>query len=297
MGKVCLAVGFSGILRLLGYATDPLLDSRDIHRLVGEPARIPSAPRPDSALKIVTWNVERGEAFDEILTALRALDADILMLQEVDRDCRRTEFRDVARELAHALSMNWVGAGEFQEIGEARQDRPAVTGQATLSKFTIDAADVLRFRAQDRWRWSFNPVQPRRGGRIALQAETAGVVFYNTHIESGRNEGLQRQQIAEILESQARHATGRPVVIGGDFNNGPILRSSMFGYFSSAEFEDALGEMSQRGPTSFGQRDPIDWLFVKNVTPLRGRIVEVMNASDHFPVIAALDLAPALASR
>ena len=298
MGKLCLAVGLSGILRLFGYATDPLLSDQEIHRVVSGPTRMERAYNERGDLKVITWNIERGEAYESVLAVLRALDGDVLLLQEVDRDCRRTEYRDVARDLALALGMNWISAGEFQEIGEGRDGKPAISGQAILSRYPIEDAEVLRFAAQDRWRWSLNPVQPRRGGRIALRARTAGLLLYNTHIESGGNEGLQRRQVAEILLHQSRHGEPQvPVLIAGDFNNGPILHAAMFGYLNAAAFSDALGAAAQRGPTSFGQRHPIDWIFVKNLTPIRGRIVDAADASDHSPVMAALDLATALTVR
>src|SRR5882762_5093834 len=175
MGKLCLAVGFAGALRLVGFVTDPLLSREEIHRVVGEPSRLAGSPQVRHDLKLITWNIERGQAYESVLEVLKTLDADVLLLQEVDRDCRRTQYRDVARDLATALGMNWVSAGEFQEIGEARDGKPAVTGQAILSRFPIEHAEVLRFSAQDRWRWSINPVQPRRGGRMALKARTAGL--------------------------------------------------------------------------------------------------------------------------
>jgi endonuclease/exonuclease/phosphatase family metal-dependent hydrolase len=289
MGILRFAAGLAGVIRLFGYATDPLLSDREIHSTVGEPNRVERTHATRDEFKIITWNIERGEAYDPVLAMLRALDADVLLLQEVDRGCRRTHYRDVARELATALGMNWISAGEFQEIGQARGGKPAITGQAILSRFPIEDVGVLRFTAQDRWRWSINPFQPRRGGRIALKARTAGLLLYNTHIESGGNEALQRRQIGEILVDQSRHGRQQgPVLIGGDFNNGPILHASMFGHLNAAAFADALGEASQRGPTSFGQQHPIDWIFVKNLTPLRGRIIDASAASDHFPVVAAL---------
>jgi endonuclease/exonuclease/phosphatase family metal-dependent hydrolase len=293
MGKLCVAVALTGIVRLLGFATEPLLDHRAIHRVTGEPRRVDRPVGQRDHLNVVTWNIERGRAYESVLGVLRTLDADILLLQEVDRFCRRTGYRDVARDLAHALGMNWVAAGEFQEIGEGSSDRPALHGQTILSRFPIVDANVLRFKSQARWRWSINPVQPRRGGRIALKARTGGFLLYNTHIESGGNEPLQLNQIAEILADEARERTDlTPVIIGGDFNNGPVLRSSLFGSLSAAEFADALGT-GQRGPTSLGQRHPIDWIFVKNITPVRGRVVNAA-ASDHFPLIAALDSQTAL---
>ena len=296
MGKLCVALALPAFLRVAGFLVEPLLSDREIHRIAGEPARI-ARDVPDAAhLSVVTWNIERGKEYDAILRVLKALDADVVLLQEVDRGCRRTGYRDVARDLAHALGMNWVSGGEFQEIGEGRNGRAAITGQAILSKQPIDAVEVLRFRAQARWKWSANPVQPRRGGRMTLKARTAGARFYNTHIESGGNDSLQRTQIAEILADEERAAVeADPVVIGGDFNNGPVLRASMFGRLTAAAFADALGRADRRGPTSRGQLHPIDWIFVKNASPTRGRIVEAHAASDHFPLFVALTSVPALA--
>jgi endonuclease/exonuclease/phosphatase family metal-dependent hydrolase len=302
MVKVCLAVSLVGFVRVFGYFSEPLLSEAQIHAVVGEPTRLPrpslpvspklvDAGLPDDGreLKVITWNIERGQDYDSVLAVLRELDADVLMLQEVDRACRRTNYRDVARDLAYALDMNWASAGEFQEIGEARDGRPAVTGQAILSRFPIADAVAVRFDAQDRWRWSINPVQPRRGGRMVLKARTAGLLVYNTHIESGGNDALGRRQMAEILADYARGPlTQEPVVIGGDFNNGPVHHAPMFLNLDAASFIDALGASSDREPTSFGQRHPIDWLFVKNVTALSGRVVHSFSASDHFPVIASL---------
>ncbi len=292
MGKLCFALALPGFLRLIGFVVDPLLGDAEIHRIVGEPARVSRHVPDPEHLGVVTWNIEQGKEYDAILRVLTTLDADVILLQEVDRGCHRTGYHDVARDLAHALDMNWVSGGEFQEIGEGRDGIPAITGQAILSKQPIEAVEVLRFKAQARWKWSINPAQPRRGGRMTLKARSAGVRFYNTHIESGSNDSLQRNQIAEILADEAHAAAEEdPVVIGGDFNNGPVLRASMFGRLTAAAFADALGKADGRGPTSLGQLHPIDWIFVKNAAPTRGRIVQAQAASDHSPLFVALTAA------
>ncbi len=290
MGKRWLTSGLSG-LRVIGFLSGPWLTDRDIHGVIGEPARV--ARRSNGhEIKIVTWNIERGAEYESVLSVLRTLDADILLLQEVDRHCRRTAYRDVARDLAAALEMNWVAAGEFQELGEAGADRAALTGQAILSKLPIEDAEALRFASQDRLRWAINPVQPRRGGRIALRARTAGILLYNTHIESGENMPLKRRQMTEIVSDQSRHAVAdAPVVVAGDFNGGRSVLWSLVG----AAFADALGDTRPRGPTSRGQGDPIDWIFVKNVRAFGGGVIDAANASDHSPIVAHLDTVPALA--
>jgi endonuclease/exonuclease/phosphatase family metal-dependent hydrolase len=290
MGNVCFALGLSAAFRILGFATDPWLNDAAIHRIVGVPAGLQRTSSAPDSLAVVSWNIERGQAYGAVLANLESLQPDILLLQEVDFACRRTGFRDVARDLAGALHMNWVMAGEFQEIGEARDGGAALTGQAILSRFPIERAEALTFEAQDRWRWSINPAQPRRGGRMALKAQTGGLLVYNTHLESGGNKALQRRQINEILADYSIEAArGIPVLIAGDFNNGPIHQAGMFGDLGIATFVDALGDVEGRGPTSAGQAHPIDWIFVKNVTRLSGHVdIAAAGASDHLPVFAAL---------
>src|SRR6185503_6715798 len=137
MRKICLVLGLTG-LRVFGFLSDPWLSNDQIHGIVGDPARVQRPDADAQDLNVVTWNIERGSAYEAVLAVLRRLDPDVVLLQEVDRDCRRTGYRNVARDLAVALDMNWVAAGEFQELGESRGPRaPAITGQAILSKFAI----------------------------------------------------------------------------------------------------------------------------------------------------------------
>src|SRR3982750_4344399 len=158
MSKAWLTLGLFGV-RVFGFLSGPWLSDQEIHRVIGEPTRI--VRRWDGhAIRVLSWNIERGAEYAAVLGVLLKLDPDILLLQEVDRDCRRTGSRDVARDLAAALGMNWVAAGEFQEIGGAAHEGAAGRGQSIPSNFPIGDADAPPFESQDRWRWSINPVQP-----------------------------------------------------------------------------------------------------------------------------------------
>ena len=42
-------------------------------------------------------------------------------------------------------------------------------------------------------------MQPRRGGRIVLTAQTADLRVYNTHAESGNNDALRMRQAVDEL--------------------------------------------------------------------------------------------------
>ncbi len=86
----------------------------------GEPARVTTSPPPVDSLRVVSWNIAQGARYERVRDALDEIDADIYLLQEVDIGVRRSDYRNVARDLAHDLDLNWVFAGEFQEIGQAR---------------------------------------------------------------------------------------------------------------------------------------------------------------------------------
>ena len=289
--SVHLAVLFFGLLRLAGYGYEPLLAGRDIHRAVGEPMRVGvGLSRPDD-LRVVSWNIARGTRFDQVREVLAGLDADVYVLQEVDWDCRRSGDRSIASDLAEALNLNWVFAGEFQEIGEGRPGRAALTGQAILSRYPIEEISVLRFERQAALRWNLDPFQPRRGGRIALRARSGGVVVYNAHIESARDDRFRVRQVNEILADHVRKPdSAAPLILAGDLNTGPPQHSPVVQSIISAGLTDALGGGSEWRKTSMRHQYPLDWIFVKSLEAAGGHVSDHGQASDHFPLFATLSV-------
>jgi len=282
------AVALLTVFRFAGYFTEPRLTDAEIHAIAGEPTGVARPPGDHRALTIVTWNIERGARFQNIASTLRALAPDIVLLQEVDRYCQRSGDRDVARELARVLGMNWVAAGEFQEIGEAGGTPAAITGQVILSRDPITDAGTIVFADQSSMRWRLNPLQPRRGGRIALRARTAGLLVYSVHLESGGDDVQRARQLNEVIADPSR-LPAEPAVIAGDFNNASAFQSFLFAGLEPAGFADALG--SARGDqrrTSINHRHPIDWLFVKGAERVAGRVERVEDTSDHYPVVATV---------
>ena len=280
------------LFRLTGYATDPLLDSKEVHSLVGEPARFDRLAPRDGQLTVVSWNIAQGTRYEDVRDALAALPADIYLLQEVDMGVRRSGYRNVAKDLADNLGLNWVFAGEFQEIGQSRQNTPALTGQAVLSRYPIHDAFVLPFENQARLRWRLDPFQPRRGGRMALRAESGGVLVYNAHIESAKDDAFRHKQVDEILGNYLKpERANRPVVFAGDFNTAKVpAKSPIVQCLIDEGFVDALGVDETPRRTSIHHEQPLDWIFVRNMEPGRGRVIDVPKASDHFPLEASVSI-------
>ena len=88
---------------------------------------------PPKSLRIVDWNIERGQQLQGITEFLASVNADILILQEVDVNARRTHRVNVAEEIARKLGMNYVFGREFEELVQGSKNSPAYHGQATLS--------------------------------------------------------------------------------------------------------------------------------------------------------------------
>jgi endonuclease/exonuclease/phosphatase (EEP) superfamily protein YafD len=99
--------------------------------------------------------------------------------------------------------------------------------------------------------------------------------------ESGGGDSLERRQMAEILAHQERTVGATPVLIAATSTTGrstiPMRRCR-----SPPPASTCARRRRTRGPTSAGRRRPIDWIFVRSIAPLSGRVVDSSSASDHF---------------
>src|SRR5262249_53753152 len=178
-----------------------------------------------NSLRIVNWNIERGQRLPEVIDFLESQKTDLLILQEVDLNARRTNFLNIAEEIARKLRMNYVFGREFQELTQGRQ---AYHGQATVSRWPLRNERVIRFRRQsDFWRprWflpSISLFQERLGGRIALvtevQVQRRKLAVYNLHLESKGDEDLRLAQLEEAVADAARYGADTPTLLAGDLN-------------------------------------------------------------------------------
>jgi endonuclease/exonuclease/phosphatase family metal-dependent hydrolase len=133
--------------------TTPFINNEAFHAGRSIPKAKPTVPELGSVptLRTVAWNIERGEnlagikemlkasatregraAYVERIRHERALDekqvrelradidaiaqTDVFILNEVDRGMARSDMKDVVKELASELSMNWTWGLEFIEV-------------------------------------------------------------------------------------------------------------------------------------------------------------------------------------
>jgi len=246
-------------------------------------------------LKVLSWNIERGEQFSALAAELKRLAPDVALLQEVDRQARRSGFRDVEAELAKPLGLKHIWAEEFLELGQRRSGEQAWQGQALLTQLPIVSSRALRFREQTgywRPRWylpNWAIFQRREGGRVAqvveLEAGGRRLAVYNVHLESHGSEDLRLAQIREVIADARRYPDDTPIVVGGDLNvrvpSPPAVAALLDAGFRKA----AGGEITTIHGTA------LDWIFIRGpVQASEPAIHSKVRASDHFPVTVRLRL-------
>jgi endonuclease/exonuclease/phosphatase family metal-dependent hydrolase len=262
----------------------------------------PCAVNPeDGTIRVVSWNINRGNRLAELLESLRALNPDLLFLQEVDHGARRTGYRNIAAEIAEALRMNYVFGAEFQELADGRPNRPAFHGQATLCRSPIASYEVIRFDQQSGFwkpRW-FIPQLPyfqrRAGGRMTLMVctEILGTVFvtYNLHLESRAGIGLRIRQLEQVLLNASSQPEIAPVLIAGDFNS-DLAQHPMADRLAGLILIPGPKPTPQVTTRSrWGGGRALDWIVVRG--PIRvssGDVHRRYRASDHFPVSFTLEI-------
>jgi endonuclease/exonuclease/phosphatase family metal-dependent hydrolase len=256
---------------------------------------------PPSSIKVVCWNINRGLQLPRIIEFLGPKKADILLLQEADLNARRTHHLHIAREIAQKLQLNYVFGREFQELTQGTRHSPAYHGQATLSRWPLSNARILRFQRQSNfWQphWflpEIEPFQERLGGRLALVADVnvggKTIVTYNLHLESRGDDRLRGAQMEETLQDAQRYKAGTPVALAGDFNM-DVSAGDVAQAIRRADFQDAF--TNRHTPTTpdsfFADGRVIDWIFSRG--SLRSDTPQVHNSvsgSDHYPLSVRLD--------
>ena len=247
-------------------------------------------------INIVCWNIQYGQNFNEILFHLKnSLSADIYMLQEVDKNTSRTNFQDVANDLASSLHITHIWSREFRELSQG-STKKTYTGQAILSKFKMKLLKNLYFRHQP-ISWSpsiFNPrswFEPRYGKRMAqiieIIAANQKVIIANTHLESSLTDDKIAPQMKELLDYLNKNFYGSDIIIAGDLNTWSGSDSPVIKMLRDYGFRNAYDGIST------GRS--LDWIFYRGNqlsihSPLKIR--NDINATDHHPLQVSFKITP-----
>jgi len=233
-------------------------------------------------VRVLSLNLHGGRTkagrpeLGRVATELRAWNADLVLLQEVDRGRERTGGVDQAQRLARRLGFDAV-------YGPTRRFRPGSTGNAILSRWPV--ADVAR-ASLPHARGAY-----RRGlVRATIDIRGQAVDVFATHLDHV-SPGLRRAQ-ARAVAAKVRRSP-RPVVLGGDLNAEPgmpatesLQRSGLVDGWSVVGRDDGLTVPAAR------PRRRIDYVLADaSFVPVRSTVL-ISLVSDHRAVRTTYDLLP-----
>jgi endonuclease/exonuclease/phosphatase family metal-dependent hydrolase len=241
-------------------------------------------------LQLATWNIFGGRTWDGTrvdldltLATLRRLDADLVAVQEVDRDLPRSGRVDQARVLGEALGMTWRFApallgtpgnpGGWRAVDPGSDDPggPAY-GIALLSRLPLGRVETVRL--------------PRRGAEEPRVAQVAEVVAGDgrltvaaTHLSFVPPSGAaQLRALLRRLDGRA----GRRLLLGDLNLCWPLVRVLALPGWRPLVHG---GTFRNRPPGALGPRVQLDHVLAAGgrATVRRARIVGG-PASDHLAV-------------
>jgi endonuclease/exonuclease/phosphatase family metal-dependent hydrolase len=243
------------------------------------PGPAAQSPQPDAALRVVSYNIRHGRGNDDVVDlertarVLRALEPDVVGLQEVDERAKRSGGVPQAVRLGELLGMHHA-FGRFMDY------QGGAYGLAILSRHPIVGSREVALPEGN---------EPR----VALSVETrlpdgSRVTIVNVHFDWVKDDGFrfaQAKTLATYLD-----ALETPVILLGDFNDVPESRT--LGLFRS-RFGEAAKPTGDR--FTFPATDPrreIDYIFFSPITAWKvreARVIDERVASDHRPVLAVLE--------
>jgi endonuclease/exonuclease/phosphatase family metal-dependent hydrolase len=195
----------------------------------------PASPPPPSAqpdrVKVVHWNIEHGNWYEQVERALREhpelRDADLYLFNEIDLGMARAGNRDVTGDLARALGLHGAWVPLFLETTVGRDDdahtaaglanEESLFGLGMLSRWPIGKIRVLELPSPEAYQFDLERMVGRHVALIAeiLRPEGAFVAV-SSHLEVHRTRAHRAAQMRAIVEALADER--RPVILGGDFN-------------------------------------------------------------------------------
>ncbi len=237
-------------------------------------------------MRLVTYNIHKGIGgrdrryrLDRIIAVLKEIDADVVCLQEVDRNVRRSRFDDQPALLAQALG----SVASLDQLVYPREE--GGYGNLILSRWPFRHVDQCSIRKGRR---------KQRGALMAVvETPERPILVVGGHL--GLNERERNWQIEKLLASPWFTRWGElPTVVAMDSNDwrnaleaGPYARHgfvqatsppSRFRSFPAYLPMASLDKIYTRGP-----------ITIESAQPIRTKLAK--RASDHLPVVVNFSIA------
>lgn len=243
-------------------------------------------------LRVVTYNVhkciggiDRRYNPNRIRDTVAHYDPDVVLMQEVDADCSRSNGDrqvDLLGDLLGFRHRTW-----FPNV---RVRGGGLYGNAILSRFPLTDTQNIDLTIKRRKRRSVLHARYRMRLGTGRGPRTRTVHVFNLHL--GLSGGERKLQLQRFLTSHpfAGLDARTPIIVAGDFND-------VWGTLGKAFLEPAGFRGMERPVRTFPSYAPVralDSIYVRGNVRLtrvqRSRLGVARAASDHLPLIADLEV-------
>jgi len=251
----------------------------------GELKGAPAKEAPES-LKVVSYNIRwrGGEELEELIKLLREDPeiggAQVIGLQEVDRNKKRTGNVNTARRIADALGMRYAWAAPPSVEGDGEEE----TGVALLSSYPLSEVERVVLANE-------GPGGRRRvavGATLSVGATQIRV--YSVHAETRMPVEKKIEHWRSVLEDLSRYPRARGAIVLGDFNT--LKQKDVTAarrLFAGAGFDTPFADDRTTWRT-FIVELKLDWLWLRGLDPTGFGIDKSIDLSDHWPLWAKVKL-------
>jgi len=234
---------------------------------------------PKSVLRIMCYNIRHGQGMDGIVNlertgnVIKEWKPDLVAVQEVDKNTRRTNNTDQAKLLAEQLNMHFV-------FGKAIAFQGGEYGLALLSRFPILEHQMVLLPPEIQ--------QEQRGILIAKigipDAKGKVICFACTHLSvaSQAERAVQIEKIDTLLSEGSE-----PVILAGDFNARPE-NESIVRFLTN--WKDTADPALGKNVTPLLPKR-IDYIFLRSKdswTVWESRTIDDSITSDHMPILSVI---------
>jgi endonuclease/exonuclease/phosphatase family metal-dependent hydrolase len=254
----------------------------------GEASKLRTPP-PAGEFRVVSYNIRwrSGDDLRELIKLFREDaeigNANVLALQEVDRNKKRSGKTNTARLLADELGLYYAWAAP----PPAKPNEEEETGVALLSVHPLTKINRIVLPNEG----------PNHRRRVALGASIQmgdlEVRVYSAHAETRISMEKKLEQMNALLLDLKQHAPNSPAVIMGDLNTWqPGAGRKTIKLFTDAGLTTPFGSQKTflRKIFFVPIHLRLDWIWLRGLEPTGFGIDRKITISDHFPLWATLKI-------
>jgi endonuclease/exonuclease/phosphatase family metal-dependent hydrolase len=245
-------------------------------------------------IKIATYNIHRAIGLDRrfrpqrIIDILNEINADVVLLQEVDDGVPRSLELNLAEEISTACDFPYFKLAHNVTL------KKGFYGNATLTKFPITQQRNIDLTIGNKKRRGCLYTQLE----IEKNDEPKHLDLFNLHLGLSAKE--RQKQAGLIFRSNefCKIDESTPCIVAGDFNDWRSMLRALFiegmGFKCATDKNLMMREVAIKTFPSFAPRGGLDRVYYKgdlkflNVYRYKKKIAKI--ASDHLPVITEFSI-------